>query len=87
MNRKPQIDDRSSAHVSIHVCARGRQGRHVLRGRYGFAPEFPVVGGHMECVGTVEALGPDTAGPKVGERVVDVAVPAVPGPAVSGTWQ
>lgn len=60
---------------------------HVLRGRYGFAPEFPVVGGHMECVGTVEALGPDTAGPEVGERVVDIAVPAVPGPAVAGTWQ
>jgi D-arabinose 1-dehydrogenase-like Zn-dependent alcohol dehydrogenase len=33
---------------------------HVLRGRYGFSPEFPTVGGHMECVGRIEALGPDT---------------------------
>ncbi|MFJ4984009.1 zinc-dependent alcohol dehydrogenase family protein [Streptomyces sp. NPDC088732] len=60
---------------------------HVLRGRYGFSPEFPVVGGHMECVGRVEALGPDTEGPAVGERVVVAAVPAVPGPPVAGTWQ
>ena len=41
----------------------------------------------MECVGRVEALGPDTDGPAVGERVVTVAVPAVPGPHVAGTWQ
>ncbi|KUN10630.1 NADPH:quinone reductase [Streptomyces yokosukanensis] len=60
---------------------------HVLRGRYGFSPEFPAVGGHMECVGRVEALGPDTEGPGTGERVVAVAVPAVPGPRPTGTWQ
>jgi NADPH:quinone reductase-like Zn-dependent oxidoreductase len=60
---------------------------HVLRGRYGFSPEFPAVGGHMECVGRIEALSPDTEGLKVGERVVVAAVPAVPGPHVAGTWQ
>ncbi|MFE3161590.1 zinc-dependent alcohol dehydrogenase family protein [Streptomyces sp. NPDC059224] len=60
---------------------------HVLRGRYGFSPVFPTVGGHMECVGRVEALGPDTEGLSIGERVVAVAVPAVPGPPVAGTWQ
>ncbi|GAA3124645.1 zinc-binding dehydrogenase [Streptomyces rameus] len=60
---------------------------HVLRGRYGFTPEFPTVGGHMECVGRIEALGPDTGGLRTGERVVAVAVPAVPGPPVTGTWQ
>ncbi|MGW2961742.1 zinc-dependent alcohol dehydrogenase family protein [Streptomyces sp. NPDC001220] len=60
---------------------------HVLRGRYGFSPVFPAVGGHMECVGRIEALGPDTGGLEVGERVVAVAVPAVPGPPVAGTWQ
>ncbi|MEV6838385.1 zinc-dependent alcohol dehydrogenase family protein [Streptomyces sp. NPDC051133] len=60
---------------------------HVLRGRYGFSPEFPAVGGNMECVGRVEALGPGTEGPQTGERVVVAAVPAVPGPQVSGTWQ
>ena len=60
---------------------------HVLRGRYGFSPEFPTVGGHMECVGRIEALGPDTKGLKIGERVVAVAVPAVPGSHTAGTWQ
>ncbi|WP_191839485.1 zinc-dependent alcohol dehydrogenase family protein [Catellatospora chokoriensis] len=60
---------------------------HVLRGRYGFTPEFPAVGGNMECVGRVEAVGPDCEGLKIGERVVVVAVPAVPGPEVDGTWQ
>ncbi|SNT52836.1 zinc-dependent alcohol dehydrogenase family protein [Actinacidiphila glaucinigra] len=60
---------------------------HVLRGRYGFSPEFPTIGGHMECVGRIEALGPDTEGLTIGERVVNVAIPAVPGPPVAGTWQ
>ncbi|MEU3859447.1 zinc-dependent alcohol dehydrogenase family protein [Streptomyces sp. NPDC028722] len=60
---------------------------HVLRGRYGFTPEFPAVGGHMECVGRIAALGPGTEGLKVGERVVAAVVPAVPGPPTAGTWQ
>ncbi|MFD9093278.1 zinc-dependent alcohol dehydrogenase family protein [Streptomyces collinus] len=60
---------------------------HVLRGRYGFSPEFPAVGGYMECVGRIESLGPDTEGPKAGQRVVAAAIPAVPGPPVAGTWQ
>ncbi|WP_317441191.1 zinc-dependent alcohol dehydrogenase family protein [Streptomyces collinus] len=60
---------------------------HVLRGRYGFSPEFPAVGGYMECVGRIESLGPDTEGLKAGERVVAAAIPAVPGPPVAGTWQ
>lgn len=37
----------------------------------------------MECVGRIEALGPDTEGLKIGERVVAVAVPAIPGPHVA----
>ncbi|MFD7433400.1 zinc-dependent alcohol dehydrogenase family protein [Streptomyces sp. NPDC059861] len=60
---------------------------HVLRGRYGFSPELPTVGGHMECVGHIEALGPNTRGLRIGERVLNVAIPAVPGPHVAGTWQ
>ncbi len=61
---------------------------HVVRGRYGFSPGFPAVGGYMECVGRIEALGPDTGGGlRIGERVVVAAVPAVPGPRVAGTWQ
>ncbi|MFR9768010.1 zinc-dependent alcohol dehydrogenase family protein [Nocardia sp. SC052] len=51
---------------------------HMLRGRYGFSPEFPTVVG-MECVGRIEALGPDTEGLRIGERVVTVGV--------TGTWQ
>src|SRR6478672_7381817 len=60
---------------------------HVLRGRYGFSLEFPTVGGHMECVGRIEALGPGTEGLEIGERVVAVAVAAVPGSHTAGTWQ
>ncbi|MGW2409495.1 zinc-dependent alcohol dehydrogenase family protein [Streptomyces sp. NPDC001739] len=60
---------------------------HVLRGRYGFSPRFPAVGGHMECVGRIAGLGPETEGLRVGERVVAAAVPAVPGPPAAGTWQ
>ncbi|KMS91246.1 NADPH:quinone reductase [Streptomyces regensis] len=60
---------------------------HVLRGRYGFSPEFPAVGGNMECVGRIADLGPRTEGLEIGERVVVAAIPAVPGPPVAGTWQ
>ncbi|WP_432175342.1 zinc-dependent alcohol dehydrogenase family protein [Streptomyces sp. Tue6028] len=60
---------------------------HVLRGRYGFSAQFPAVGGNMECVGRIEALGPDTEGLNIGDRVVNAAIPAVPGPHVAGTWQ
>ncbi|MFF2508230.1 alcohol dehydrogenase catalytic domain-containing protein [Streptomyces sp. NPDC058067] len=60
---------------------------HVLRGRYRFSPEFAAVGGNRKCVGRVEALGPQTEGPKAGARVVAAAIPAVPGPPVAGTWQ
>lgn len=51
---------------------------HILRGRYGFTPEFPAVVG-VECVGRVQALGPGAEGFKVGQRVVTVGV--------AGTWQ
>lgn len=43
--------------------------------------------GATECVGRIEALGPDTEGLTIGERVVNVAIPAVPGPPVASTWQ
>ncbi|MFF1763923.1 hypothetical protein [Streptomyces sp. NPDC058249] len=38
-------------------------------------------------MGCIEALGSDTEGLKIGERVVAFAIPAVPGPRVAGTWQ
>ncbi|MFD7948719.1 alcohol dehydrogenase catalytic domain-containing protein, partial [Streptomyces sp. NPDC059744] len=51
---------------------------HVLRGRYGFSPEFPTVGGHMECVGRIEARGAGTAGPTIGARGGGGGVPGGP---------
>lgn len=43
----------------------------MRRGRYPFMPKFPFVPGY-DVVGVVEATGPDTAGIRVGQRVVAV---------------
>jgi NADPH:quinone reductase-like Zn-dependent oxidoreductase len=55
---------------------------HIIRGRYGFAPEFPAVLG-LECVGTVAALGPGAGDGRndlrLGHRVTTLGV--------LGTWQ
>jgi NADPH:quinone reductase-like Zn-dependent oxidoreductase len=51
---------------------------HIMRGRYGYTPEFPAVLG-SECVGVVEAVGAGVDSVEVGERVVTVFV--------TGTWQ
>src|SRR5918995_2245695 len=51
---------------------------HIMRGRYGYTPEFPTVLG-SESVGEVEAVGPGVDSVEVGQRVVTVLV--------SGTWQ
>jgi NADPH:quinone reductase-like Zn-dependent oxidoreductase len=51
---------------------------HVLRGRYGFAPELPAVLG-VECVGVVDALGDGVENAAVGQRVITVGL--------TGTWQ
>ena len=51
---------------------------HIMRGRYGYTPEFPTVLG-SESVGVVEAVGPDVDTLEVGQRVVTVLV--------TGTWQ
>jgi NADPH:quinone reductase-like Zn-dependent oxidoreductase len=51
---------------------------HVLRGRYGFAPELPAVLG-FECVGIVDALGDGVENAAVGQRVITVGL--------TGTWQ
>lgn len=42
---------------------------HVLRGRFGRQPALPASPG-VECVGTVEALGPGVTAPAPGTRVV-----------------
>ncbi|HET6834125.1 MAG TPA: zinc-dependent alcohol dehydrogenase family protein [Acidimicrobiales bacterium] len=51
---------------------------HMLRGRYGYTPEFPTVLG-SESVGVVEALGAGVDSVEVGQRVITVLV--------TGTWQ
>jgi NADPH:quinone reductase-like Zn-dependent oxidoreductase len=51
---------------------------HILRGRYGFAPELPAVLG-VECVGVVDALGDGVEGVAVGQRVITAGI--------TGTWQ
>jgi NADPH:quinone reductase-like Zn-dependent oxidoreductase len=51
---------------------------HIMRGRYGYTPEFPTILG-SESVGVVEAVGPGVDGVAVGQRVVTVFV--------TGTWQ
>jgi NADPH:quinone reductase-like Zn-dependent oxidoreductase len=64
--------------VRVRVAPIHATDLHIMRGRYGYRPEFPIVLG-SECVGVVEAVGPgvDTVG--VGQRVVTVLV--------TGTWQ
>jgi NADPH:quinone reductase-like Zn-dependent oxidoreductase len=51
---------------------------HIIRGRYGYTPEFPTVLG-SESVGVVEAVGAGVDTVEVGQRVVTVFV--------TGTWQ
>jgi NADPH:quinone reductase-like Zn-dependent oxidoreductase len=51
---------------------------HIMRGRYGYAAEFPTVLG-SESVGVVEEVGPGVDDVDVGQRVVTVFV--------TGTWQ
>jgi NADPH:quinone reductase-like Zn-dependent oxidoreductase len=51
---------------------------HMLRGRYGFAPELPAVPG-QESVGVIDALGEGAGSLAAGQRVVTLGV--------TGTWQ
>jgi NADPH2:quinone reductase len=51
---------------------------HIMRGRYGFAPELPAVLG-QESVGIVDALGEGVDGLALGQRVITVGI--------MGTWQ
>jgi NADPH:quinone reductase-like Zn-dependent oxidoreductase len=51
---------------------------HILRGRYGLAPEPPAVL-EMECVGVVDALGEGVESIAVGQRAITVGI--------TGTWQ
>ena len=47
----------------------------TIRGKYGFKPEMPAIGG-SEAVGIVDAVGSDVKGLKVGQRVAAASVQA-----------
>jgi NADPH:quinone reductase-like Zn-dependent oxidoreductase len=64
--------------VRVHAAPIHASDLHIMRGRYGYAPEFPTVLG-SECVGVVEAVGPGVDAVEVGQRVITVLV--------TGTWQ
>jgi NADPH:quinone reductase-like Zn-dependent oxidoreductase len=64
--------------VRVHASPIHASDLHIMRGRYGYTPEFPTVLG-SECVGVVEAVGTGVDTVAVGQRVVTVLV--------TGTWQ
>jgi NADPH:quinone reductase-like Zn-dependent oxidoreductase len=79
LERRP-VPEPGSAQVRIRVLAAPIHPTdlHILRGRYGYAPEFPAVLGH-ESVGVVDALGEGVEAVAVGQRVITIGI--------SGTWQ
>jgi synaptic vesicle membrane protein VAT-1 len=54
--------------VRMEVAGVSFAEQQMRRGRYPMAPKFPFVPGY-DMVGTIEALGPDTDGVSVGDRV------------------
>ena len=64
--------------VRVHAAPVHPTDLHIIRGRYGFAPEFPAVPG-VESVGTIDALGDGVESVAVGQRVVTIGI--------TGTWQ
>jgi NADPH:quinone reductase-like Zn-dependent oxidoreductase len=64
--------------VRVHAAPIHASDLHILRGRYGYTPEFPTVLG-SESIGVVEAVGAGVDAVEVGQRVVTVLF--------TGTWQ
>ena len=54
--------------VRLHACGLNFADLLMLKGKYQDTPALPFVPG-LEAAGVVEALGPETEGPKVGTRV------------------
>jgi NADPH:quinone reductase-like Zn-dependent oxidoreductase len=79
LERRP-VPEPGRAQVRIRVLAAPIHPTdlHILRGRYGYAPEFPVVLGH-ESVGVVDALGEGVDAVAIGQRVITIGI--------IGTWQ
>jgi NADPH2:quinone reductase len=64
--------------IRVHAAPVHPTDLHIMRGRYGFAPDFPAVPG-VESVGTVDAVGDGVESVGVGQRVITVGI--------TGTWQ
>ena len=69
---------RGQVRIRVQAAPVNPNDLHVLRGRYGFAPDLPVVLG-QECVGVLDALGDGVGGFTIGQRVITIGV--------TGTWQ
>ena len=70
--------DRGQVRIRVRAAPINPNDLHVLRGRYGFAPDLPAVLG-QESVGVLDALGEGVDGFTVGQRVITIGV--------TGTWQ
>ena len=64
--------------VRVHAAPIHASDLHIMRGRYGYSPTFPIVLG-SEGVGVVEEVGSGVDTVEVGQRVITVFV--------TGTWQ
>jgi NADPH:quinone reductase-like Zn-dependent oxidoreductase len=69
---------RGQVRVRVQAAPINPNDLHVMRGRYGFAPELPAVLG-QESVGVVDALGEGVDTFAIGRRVVTIGM--------TGTWQ
>jgi NADPH:quinone reductase-like Zn-dependent oxidoreductase len=69
---------RGQVRVRVQAAPINPNDLHILRGRYGLAPELPAALGH-ESVGVIDALGEGVESATVGQRVVTIGV--------TGTWQ
>jgi NADPH:quinone reductase-like Zn-dependent oxidoreductase len=69
---------RGQVRIRVQAAPVNLNDLHIMRGRYGFAPELPVVLG-QESVGVIDALGDGVDGLAPGQRVISVGI--------MGTWQ
>jgi len=69
---------RGQVRIRVQAAPINPNDLHMLRGRYGFAPDLPAVLG-QESVGVLDALGEGVGGFTISQRVITIGV--------TGTWQ
>jgi Alcohol dehydrogenase GroES-like domain len=69
---------RGQVRIRVQAAPVNPNDLHMLRGRYGLAPDLPAVLG-QESVGVLDALGEGVGGFTIGQRVITIGV--------TGTWQ